>query len=52
MTMAATANGIENADKAINEVVDSLDIESDKLREFTELQNKAKTSIEETSKTA
>lgn len=52
MTMAATANGIENADKAINEVVDSLDIESDKLREFTELQNKAKASIEETSKTA
>lgn len=52
MTMAATANGIENADKAINEVVDSLDIESDKLREFTELQNKAKASIEETSQTA
>lgn len=52
MTMAATANGIENVDKAINEVVDSLDIESDKLREFTELQNKAKASIEETGKTA
>lgn len=52
MTMAAVANGIENADKAINEVVDSLDIESDKLRKFTELQNKAKTSIEETSQTA
>ena len=52
MTMAATANDVKNADKAINEVVDSLDIESDKLREFTELQNKAKASITETNQTA
>ncbi len=52
MTMAATANNVENASEAINEVVDSLDIESDKLREFTELQNKAKASIKETSQTA
>lgn len=52
MTLSATSAGIKDADKAINEVVRSLEVEADKLREFKELQNKAKSSIEETTRTA